>query len=110
MALFEQGDIIKVSFDPSLGHEPQKLRPGVVVSTTKSNLMSSLAFVAPITSIDNKFPLHVKIVSDVDVRGYVCVEQTRSLDLSARSCEQVGKLNDDDMSEILERLGAIFGL
>ncbi|MCL2655659.1 MAG: type II toxin-antitoxin system PemK/MazF family toxin [Coriobacteriia bacterium] len=110
MATFEQGDIIQVSFDPSLGHEPQKLRPAVVVSTTRSNVVSSLTFVAPITSVNNRFPLHVKISSDVDVRGYVCVEQTRSFDLAARPCTSVGKLNDDDMSAILERIGAIFGI
>jgi len=110
MTTFEQGDVIQVSFDPSLGHEPQKLRPAVVVSTTRSNVVSSLTFVAPITSVDNGFPLHVKISSDIDVVGCVCVEQIRSFDLVARPCKLVGKLNEADMSGVLERVGAVFGI
>ena len=59
MAIYDQGDIIEVSFDPSIGHEPQKKRPAVVVSTYDFNMRSSLTFVAPITSTFNKYPLHV---------------------------------------------------
>ena len=32
MTLYEQGDIIEVDFDPTLGHEPKKMRPAIVVS------------------------------------------------------------------------------
>ncbi len=106
----EQGAIIEVSFDPTVGHEPQKRRPAVVVSTDGCNRMSSLTFVAPITSTDNGYPLHVRITSNVDVQGCICVEQTRSIDLSARPCEIVGRLNEDDMAEVMACLGAIFGI
>ena len=41
----EQGAIIEVSFDPTVGHEPQKRRPAVVVSTDGCNRMSSLSLI-----------------------------------------------------------------
>ena len=105
-----QGDIIEVSFNPTLGHEPKKTRPALVVSTDKFNLASSLTVVLPITSIDNKYPLHIKITSDVEIDGYVCVEQLRLLNLSCRRYKTIGALSKDDMAEVLERIGAVFGI
>lgn len=106
-----QGDVIEVSFDPSRGHEPQKTRPGLVVSTDGFNLRSSLTMVAPITSVDNHYPLHVPIRDEgCGVRGFVCLEQMRALDLLARSARRVGSLQEEDMSEMLSVVGAIFGI
>ena len=111
MPFFNQGDIVDVSFDPSLGHEPAKRRPGLVVSTDAFNLRSSMTFVAPITSTMNHYPLHVPIeVGEAGVRGCVCVEQTRAMDLSARRCERIGELDEARMSEVLNLIGSVFGI
>lgn len=111
MAIFSQGDIIDVSFDPSLGHEPAKRRPGVVVSTDGFNMHSSMTFVAPITSTRNAYPLHLPIeVEEADVYGCVCVEQTRAMDLSVRPCRKLGELRVDDMNALLNILGSVFGI
>ena len=107
---FSQGDVIEVSFDPSVGHEPQKTRPGLVVSTDQFNRMSSMTMVAPITSTDSGYPLHVRITDNDDVWVCVCVEQTRAKDLSARRCRKNGALNDVDMSAVLDVVGAIYGI
>ena len=109
--VFQQGDIIAVSFDPSLGHEPQKRRPGVVVSSDDFNMKSSMTFVAPITTTKSNYPLHVVITEETDdIYGSVCVEQTRAMDLAARPSERVGRLCESDMAEVLTCLGAIFDL
>ena len=111
MPIFNQGDIIEVNFNPTLGHETAKRCPALVVSTDDFNLRSSMTFVAPITSIDNGYPLHVRISDEgAGVRGCVCVEQTRSLDLSALPCQKVGELSVDDMNEVLNLIGAVFGI
>lgn len=111
MPIFNQGDIIEVSFDPSLGHEPAKRRPALVVSTDAFNMRSSMAFVAPITSTMNDYPLHLSIeAEEAGVYGCVCVEQTRSMDLSARRCEKLGELDADDMNEVLNLIGSVFGI
>ena len=111
MPIFNQGDIIEVNFDSTMGHEPAKRRPALVVSTDAFNLRSSMTFVAPITSIDNGYPLHVRISDEgAGVCGCVCVEQARSLDLSSRPCQKIGELSVDDMNEVLNLLGSVFGI
>lgn len=111
MPVFNQGDLIEVSFDPSLGHEPAKRRPGLVVSADDFNIGSSMTFVAPVTSTRNHYPYHVPIeVDEADLRGCVCVEQTRAMDLSARPCKKLGELGVDEMNEVLNLLGSVFGI
>ena len=111
MPFFSQGDIVDVNFDPSLGHEPAKRRPGLVVSTDAFNMRSSMTFVAPITSTVNRYPLHLPIeVGEAGIRGCVCVEQTRAMDLSARRCEKIGELGEGDMNEALNLIGSVFGI
>lgn len=111
MPIFNQGDVIDVSFDPSVGHEPAKRRLGLVVSADDFNMMSSLTFVAPITSTQNHYPYHLPIeIEDADVYGCVCVEQARAMDLSARSCKKLGELGVDDMNTVLNLLGSVFGI
>ena len=111
MPIFNQGDIIEVNFNPTMGHEPAKRRPALVVSTDAFNLRSSMTFVAPITSTVNYYPLHLRIENeDSGVSGCVCIEQTRSLDLSARPCRKIGELGVDEMNEVLSLIGAVFGI
>ena len=111
MAIFNQGDIIEVNFDPTVGHEPAKRRPALVVSTDAFNMRSSMTFVAPITTTVNGYPLHLYFNDDESgVRGCVCVEQVRSLDLSARPCKKIGELPVDDMNEVLYLFGSVFGI
>ena len=43
----EQGDVILVDFNPSVGHEPAKLRPAVVVSGYGFNSRANLVAVVP---------------------------------------------------------------
>lgn len=105
-----QGEIISVDFEPSTGHEPNKFRPAIVVSCDQFNLRSSLTVVAPITSTNNGYPLHLPIRNNPDVTGYVCMEQLRSVDLSARRCHHVGRLSDEDLSDVLNVVGAVFGI
>jgi len=112
--MFEQGDFIEVNFNPTVGHEPQKLRPALVVSDSYfNNVVSSLTVVCPITTNDNKHPLHVKIRNGNIVGGYICVEALRAIDLSAgkREVSHLGSsLDEKTMAEVLERIGAIFGI
>ncbi|MDR2108539.1 MAG: type II toxin-antitoxin system PemK/MazF family toxin [Coriobacteriales bacterium] len=107
---YSRGDIIEVNFDPSLGHEPQKRRPALVVSDDEFNRISSLTFLAPITSTINDYPLHVTLPANAVVHGAICLEQTRSLDLRARKHQLLGALDDQSMVAVLERIGAVFGI
>ena len=110
MTSLEQGDVIEVSFDPTLGHEPQKTRPAVVVSGYDFNNGSTLTVIAPITSIDNGFPLHIGIGDDNEIQGFVCVEQLRSMDLVKRKARQIGSLDDNTMIAVMSHIRAVFDL
>lgn len=102
------GDIISIDFDPSVGHEPAKLRPAIVVSEYGFNSRSSSVFVVPITSTDNGYPLHVKVQGDA--KGWACVEQMRSMDVESRGYTYIGYANDSTMFQITSLIRGIFGL
>lgn len=106
-----QGDIIRVSLDPPLGHEPKKTRPVLVVSANTFNMRSSLTYIAPITSVNNGYPLHVPIdQNDAGIEGFACLEQMRSIDLSARPYKKLGVLDKPALDTVLDFFPAIFDL
>lgn len=114
MMLCEQGDIIEVDFDPSAGHEQQKLRPALVVSVGfHNNVLSSLVMVCPITSGGKPHPLHVPVAPSNAVHGYVCLEQMRAVDLASplrRARALDAHLDRETMADVLDGIGAMFGI
>lgn len=112
--LFEQGDFIRVDFNPTAGHEPQKLRPALVVSVGYfNNVVSSLTVVCPITSQVNGHPLQIELPSESPVSGCVCVEQLRAIDLNspARHVSKLGaRASRETMASVLDAVGAVFGI
>lgn len=109
MSALEQGDVIEVDFNPSVGHEPAKLRPAVVVSVFGFNCRSSLVGVVPITTKRSNYPLHVPIEAG-DVHGWACVEALRTIDVDHRGFRIVGYANDNTMKTIMSYLRGMFGL
>jgi mRNA interferase MazF len=109
MSALEQGDIIEVDFSPSVGHEPAKLRPAIVVSSFDFNSRSSLVSVVPITSVNNGYPLHVPLTAP-PVSGYACVEQLRNIDLSQRGYTLLTSASDKEMNTIAGAIRGMFGL
>ena len=106
--IFDQGDIVEVDFDPTRGHEPQKKRPALVVSTWEFNMSNSMTIVCPISSRERSFPLHEKLPEDCCVGGFVIMEQVRALDLEARPCRKLGRLDDAALEPILVCLRSFF--
>lgn len=108
MAIFDQGDIVEVDFDPTRGHEPQKLRPALVVSTWEFNMSNSMTIVCPISTRERPFPLHEQLPQDCCVEGCVVMEQLRAIDLEARPCKKLGVLDDATLQPILTCLRSFF--
>ena len=105
---FKQGDIIKVSFDPSVGHEPKKTRPAVVISKDFFNDTTSLTIVCPLSSRENSFFLHEPIPDDASISGYILLEQLQALDLDGRNAKKIGALEKEDMKYILSSIKSFF--
>lgn len=110
----EQGDIVSLNFDPSKRHEPAGRHYAVVLSPWHVNRMSSLAVLAPITSRDNGYPLHVEIAEGNDVHGFVQCEAIRAMDLNARerenAAEIVGSLDDGTLARVLACVLVVLGV
>ncbi len=76
--------------------------------------MCALTLLAPVTSVDNGYPLHVRIADDNPIHGFVQCEAIRAMDLETRgninSIERVGAVDDETLSEILACVLVVLGL
>jgi mRNA interferase MazF len=102
----KKGDFIAVTFDPQSGHEQKGRRPALVVSNTLFNERTGLAFVCPLTTFDQGYPFHVAVIGNRKVKGFVMVEQVKSIDYLARQATTIGKASDDLLDEVLSILDA----
>lgn len=102
----EKGDFIAVTFDPQSGHEQKGRHPALVVSNTLFNQQTGLAIVCPITNTDKSYPFHVTVTNNPDVRGFVMVEQVKSIDFRARKAKLIEKASDEVLDVVLSILDA----
>ena len=98
----EQGDIIKMDFDPQAGHEQKSRRPAIVISNSSFNrLTRTAAIVCPITKTDKDFPFHVRLDERTATTGVVLCDQVKAFDIQARNSEFIEKAPDDLVCEII---------
>lgn len=112
--ILEQGDLVSINFDPSKRHEPAGHHYAVVLSPWEVNRMSALTVLAPITSRDNGYPLHIKIAEGNEVFGFAQCEAVRAMDLNAREHEQavevVGALDDQTLAKVMAAVLVVLGI
>lgn len=99
--MVKQGDIVKISFDPQIGHEQSGYRPAVVISNDFFNCKTNLTIVCPITNTDNRFPLHVSLDSRTKTTGVILCEHVKSLDLNARQYTVIEQLPRDILLKVI---------
>jgi mRNA interferase MazF len=100
----KQGDIILLEFDPQAGHEQKGKRPALIISNNTYNNFLNIALVCPITRTDRKFPLHVKLDSNLNTTGFIMCEQVKALDIKARNAvffERVSRETIDEVTDIV---------
>lgn len=108
---FHQGDLIKLNFNPTKGHEQRGFRPALVVSSDDFNeLCGGLIKVVAITSEIKDFPLNMTLPDGLPIHGQVLLSQERSIDTQAsdRECSKVGKVPDDFLAEVLDLLALTY--
>ena len=101
-----QGDIIAITFDPQSGHEQKGRRPAFVVSKDLFNGSTGLAIVCPITKTERGFPFHVPIPKDSKLKGFIMVEQVKSVDFGSRRAKRIEHGSDALLVEVLSILDA----
>ena len=99
----KQGDIIKMNFNPTKGHEQQGRRPAVVVSNASYNKFANgVAIVCPITNTDKGIPLQPKLDYRTATTGVIMTDQVKALDLTKRDAEFVEEMPVDILSEVCD--------
>lgn len=108
--ILEQGDVIMVDFNPSIGYEPAKIRPAVVVSGYGFNSRANLVAVVPTTTKDNGYPLHLPVKCSGRSIGFACVELLRTIDVGRRGYEYLGCADDKTVRTILASIRGMLEL
>lgn len=111
----QRSDIWLVNFNPTEGNEIQKLRPAVVINRNISNSLD-LFIVVPITGWKNDFSgvtwlykIEPDKTNKLDKVSTVNCYQIRTVSLS-RFKKLIGRLNDNDIYEIVNAVGFCIGL
>ncbi len=102
----KQGDIVLIDFNPNKGHEQTGKRPALIVSNDTFNSRCNVVLVCPITSTDNKFPLHVQLDGRTKTKGVVLCEHIRSLDIESRGYRVLEQIPFDLLTRVIDIVNA----
>jgi mRNA interferase MazF len=98
--------LVILTFDPQAGHEQRGRRPALVVSNYQFNKGVGFALVCPITHTNRNFPFHVA-VNEEHIKGFVLIEQVKSVDYDARKVRFIERLNENSLNEVMGIIEAI---
>jgi mRNA interferase MazF len=104
MRAFQRGQIWLVNFDPSFGHEYQKVRPALIIQHDKYITSSQLLTVIPISSQTSKFTeLDILLKKDLINRlmkdSLVKIKQISSFD-KRRFIKFIGVVNHQTLEQV----------
>lgn len=100
--MVKQGTIIKINFNPQVGHEQAGYRPAVVISNNIFNDRTKLSIVCPITNTNNHFPMHIPLDKRTQTTGVILCEHIRALDLNNITYQIVEQLPKDLLDQVID--------
>ena len=108
MAVFDRGDIVKVSLDPVVGHEMRgEARPALVLTTREFNRLGDV-LVAPITQGGDYSRFAGFAVSltgtGCKTQGVALVNKIRMLDLATRRAKKVERVPQKVIDDAIGRM------
>ena len=107
------GEVWLVDLNPTRGHEPAGVRPGLVVSVDPFNHgLAGLVVLLPLTSVAKGIPFHVEInppEGGVKVRSFIKCEDVRSV-AKERLSRRWGKVSASTLAAVEDRLRILLGL
>jgi len=103
-AIPDRGDVILLSFDPTLGHEQAGFRPAVVLSPEIYNKASGLCLVCPITTSIKGYPFEATLDGAKKTSGVALADQVRSIDWQARKIKIVDRISTTSLTTILAKV------
>ena len=105
----ETGDIVMMDFDPQVGREQAKRRPGLVLTDQRYNRASGLAVVCPLTSRRKPYPFALPITVD-EVEGAILVDQLKSMDWAGRKAKFHSKAAPALLGKVRQYVAVLLGL
>lgn len=102
-----QGQVLKLSLDPTLGHEQKGYRPVLVVSAGVFNKHTGFCWVVPITTPQKGLPNEIRLPEGLAVHGTLLLSQLRSIDWRARPFSVACAVPAAFLEDILARLSAV---
>lgn len=104
----EVGDIIWLEFDPQTGHEQAGHRPAVVLTPKSYNQVTGLLICCPLTTKVKGYPFEVEVTGTP--KNVALSDQVKSLDWRARNAKFKGKVRDEELVEIKEKIFLLLSL
>ncbi|MFS7421286.1 type II toxin-antitoxin system PemK/MazF family toxin [Carnobacterium maltaromaticum] len=106
----KRGDIVTINFDPSIGREIKKKRPGIVISSNEYNATTGMIAVCPITSTKNIQSHFVQLNDDHQVKGCINPLQVKTFDFiaQARNVHFIEKATLKEIGETAQIVAMIF--
>lgn len=109
---FEQGEIVKVDLDPSIGHEQKGYRPVLVLTNSTYNRLTGVPVVAAITS-GGLFARHNGLTVSLEghnlqTTGFVRCDQIRAMDLTSRNAKRIETVPDIVLEDVLMIVSSLF--
>ncbi|MSU54964.1 MAG: endoribonuclease MazF [Candidatus Taylorbacteria bacterium] len=102
----ERGDMVWLSFGPTLGHEQAGRRPALILSSRDYNKKTDMAICCPITQSIKGYSFEVEILI-FERKCVVLADQIRALDLLERDCQFIGKVLDMQLLEVQDKVNEL---
>jgi len=106
----KQGQIIKIDFNPSVGHEQGGYRPAVIVSNNYGLARHNVTYICPITRTNKPYPTHIPLDERTVTSGVVLCEHMKSVDLSERQFSYVEDMPPDIFEKVVFAVSSLIRL
>jgi mRNA interferase MazF len=105
----KRGDVWWVEFDPAVGSEVRKRRPGVIVSNDAANRNLARVIVVPLTSNTTRIYPGEALVSVAGAQSKAMADQIMAADKS-RLTSQLGSLSKADVLAVEDAIRVQLGM
>jgi mRNA interferase MazF len=106
----DAGDVLWIDYGEPVGHEQAGRRPSLVLTGRDYNERSSIVIACPISRAPGSWPFKVEIPPVGRIRGFVLLDQIRAVDPAARFSMHAGRVSEETLALVRERLAALLGL
>ena len=100
----DRGDLIKMDFDNTIGHEIRDYRRALVLSPNSYNGKVGLAVVCAITTQVKGYPFEVNLPDGLAVTGVVLSDQIRTIDWQVMNIQIVDKAPPEVIAQVQENI------